>query len=491
MAIKINLEAPEALVREKRVGSLLSYHGTSDDLIQASCNCCLGCGSRSFSQCGSCSNFAATIMTTGVIDAVTINHAPIGCFSDFTSQSTRNRTLSNGRVINGVCAMSTNITERDTVFGAADKLRETIREAFRRFEPKAIFITASCASGIIGDDIEGVANETTQELGIPVVPVYCEGFKSRIWTSGFDASFHGILRHITKPPVKKQEDLINIFNFMGRDTFSGILKRMGLRVNYLVPNATVEQLEHMSEAAASTHICETLGAYIAQGLEQAFGVPEVKSPPPYGLTWSDAWLRELGRLTNREELAEQVIREEHERIAPELERYRKKLAGKRVYVFAGAAYAHNMTNIAHDLGMKVVGITTFHHDQMVDSGDERLNTLARLQDNIGVVEHFNVCNRQPYQAVNILRELDVDILIVRHGGIGTLGAQMGVPVISIDEANTSSLYNGVLHMGQCVEDALNAKKLIDNIKQHVKLPYTQWWMQQDPYYFEAEQEAMF
>ena len=479
MAIKINLEAPEALVREKRVGSLLSYHGTSDDLIQASCNCCLGCGSRSFSQCGSCSNFAATIMTTGVIDAVTINHAPIGCFSDFTSQSTRNRTLSNGRVINGVCAMSTNITERDTVFGAADKLRETIREAFRRFEPKAIFITASCASGIIGDDIEGVANETTQELGIPVVPVYCEGFKSRIWTSGFDASFHGILRHITKPPVKKQEDLINIFNFMGRDTFSGILKRMGL------------QLEHMSEAAASTHICETLGAYIAQGLEQAFGVPEVKSPPPYGLTWSDAWLRELGRLTNREELAEQVIREEHERIAPELERYRKKLAGKRVYVFAGAAYAHNMANIAHDLGMKVVGITTFHHDQMVDSGDERLNTLARLQDNIGVVEHFNVCNRQPYQAVNVLRELDVDILIVRHGGIGTLGAQMGVPVISIDEANTSSLYNGVLHMGQCVEDALNAKKLIDNIKQHVKLPYTQWWMQQDPYYFEAEQEAMF
>ena len=491
MAIKINLEAPEALVREKRVGSLLSYHGTSDDLIQASCNCCLGCGSRSFSQCGSCSNFAATIMTTGVIDAVTINHAPIGCFSDFTSQSTRNRTLSNGRVINGVCAMSTNITERDTVFGAADKLRETIREAFRRFEPKAIFITASCASGIIGDDIEGVANETTQELGIPVVPVYCEGFKSRIWTSGFDASFHGILRHITKPPVKKQEDLINIFNFMGRDTFSGILKRMGLRVNYLVPNATVEQLEHMSEAAASTHICETLGAYIAQGLEQAFGVPEVKSPPPYGLTWSDAWLRELGRLTNREELAEQVIREEHERIAPELERYRKKLAGKRVYVFAGAAYAHNMANIAHDLGMKVVGITTFHHDQMVDSGDERLNTLARLQDNIGVVEHFNVCNRQPYQAVNVLRELDVDILIVRHGGIGTLGAQMGVPVNSIDEANTSSLYNGVLHMGQCVEDALNAKKLIDNIKQHVKLPYTQWWMQQDPYYFEAEQEAMF
>lgn len=136
----------------------------------------------------------------------------------------------------------------------------------------------------------------------------------------------------------------------------------------------------------------------------------------------------------------------------------------------------------------MVGVTTFHHDQKNDSEDERLNTLARLQDNIGVIPHFNVCNRQPYQAVNIMRDLDVDILIVRHGGIGTLGAQMGVPVISIDEANSSALYDGVLHLGQCITDAINAKKLIQNIKKHVKLPYTQWWLEQDPYYFETEQE---
>lgn len=488
MAIPINLDAPEVAVREKRVGSLLSYHGDSTDLIEKSACCALGCGHRSFSQCGSCSNFAATIMASGVRDAVMINHAPIGCFTDFAGYSIYNRPISSGRVLNGVCAMSTNITERDTVFGAVDKLRETIREAYRRFEPKAIFITASCASGIIGDDIEGVANEMEEELGVPIVPIYCEGFKSRIWTTGFDAAFHGIMRKLVKQPEKKQEDLVNLFNFMGRDSFSGVLKRMGLRVNYLVPNSVVGQLEHMSEAACSTHICETLGAYICQGLEQAFGVPEVKSPPPYGLAWSDQWLREIGRLTHHEQQAEEIIAQERARIAPELENYRRSLGGKRVYVFAGAAYAHNMAAIAHDLGMEVVGVTTFHHDQKNDSEDERLNTLARLQDNIGVIPHFNVCNRQPYQAVNIMRDLDVDILIVRHGGIGTLGAQMGVPVISIDEANSSALYDGVLHLGQCITDAINAKKLIQNIKKHVKLPYTQWWLEQDPYYFETEQE---
>lgn len=48
MAIPINLDAPEVAVREKRVGSLLSYHGDSNDLIEKSACCALGCGHRSF-----------------------------------------------------------------------------------------------------------------------------------------------------------------------------------------------------------------------------------------------------------------------------------------------------------------------------------------------------------------------------------------------------------------------------------------------------------
>jgi nitrogenase molybdenum-iron protein alpha chain len=77
----------------------------------------------------------------------------------------------NVRIIN------TNMTEGATVFGGGKLLREGVREAYRRFSPKAIFVTTSCASGIIGDDVESILREEEEDLGIPVVPVFCEGYK--------------------------------------------------------------------------------------------------------------------------------------------------------------------------------------------------------------------------------------------------------------------------------------------------------------------------
>lgn len=109
-----------------------------------------------------------------------------------------------------------NLEERDTVFGAVEKLANTVREVYERVHPKAIFITTSCASGIIGDDVEGTAKELSEELGIPVVGCFCEGFKSRIWTAGFDSAYHSIVN--VKPPERKRTKLISS-NFWGSHIF--------------------------------------------------------------------------------------------------------------------------------------------------------------------------------------------------------------------------------------------------------------------------------
>ena len=105
----------------------------------------------------------------------------------------------------------------------------------------------------------------------------------------------------------------------------------------------------MPEAACSTHICETLGTYVSSVLETDFGVPKVKSPAPFGISWTDNWLREVAKYTGTEDKVEEVIESEHKRIAPELEKLRKQLAGKKIYVFAGDAYAHNVGSVVADL----------------------------------------------------------------------------------------------------------------------------------------------
>lgn len=177
------------------------------------------------------------------------------------------------------------MTEDSTVFGGRDKLREGIKEAYKRFKPKAIFVTTSCASAIIGDDIKSITDEMEKEIKIPVVPVFCEGFRSKIWASGFDAAFHAILTRIVKPPRKKRQELVNMINFNGsaRDYITEILSKFGLIPQFVVPFATIEQISRMSEAAATISICGTLGGYLGNGLEQQYGVPYVKSIQPYGI----------------------------------------------------------------------------------------------------------------------------------------------------------------------------------------------------------------
>ncbi len=60
--------------------------------------------------------------------------------------------------------------------------------------------------------MEGVANDLSEELGIPVIACFCEGFKSKIWTTGFDAAYHSIVRKLVKPPEKKSNK-VNVINF--------------------------------------------------------------------------------------------------------------------------------------------------------------------------------------------------------------------------------------------------------------------------------------
>lgn len=133
------------------------------------------------------------------------------------------------------------------------------------------------------------------------------------------------------------------------DVFTPILGELGLRVNYIVDLATVEDLAQLSEAVATVGFCYTLSSYMAAALEQEFGVTEIKAPQPYGFAGTDAWLREIARVTNKEELAEAYIQKEHERVKPKLKELREKLKGVKGYVATGSAYAHGLITVLREL----------------------------------------------------------------------------------------------------------------------------------------------
>jgi len=477
----------EVEVRERRLHSVLSYHGSAKDLYEKSKKRELKNSGKCYAQCGDCAEGCAETIINHIHDTAVINHAPVGCAVNASQHNLTSRVVSEARglPINKVQIINTNIQEKDTVYGASEKLRKAIFEADKRFKPKAIFISASCASGIIGEDIESVANETESELGYPVVPIYCEGFKAKIWSTGFDAAFHGLLRKIIKAPKEKKNDVINVFNFEGSDTFIPFLKKLNLKVNYVVPLTSLEELERITEAACNATICETLSTYVSASLEEMYGIPEVKAPAPFGINWTDEWIREIAMYTNREELAEQVIEEGHEAIKEELNQLRNRLKGKKLYVISGDSFAHNIANVGKDLGLEIIGANTLHHDQHTDVEGQPNTLNSLIESNGGDIPNFSVCNKQPYQLIKILQKLKPDIVIVRHNGLTTLATRIGIPVILEGDANYSIGYEGVIRMGRRIDEAIRTRKLALNIAKHSKLPYTKWWLEEEnPFYFE-------
>ena len=478
----------EVEIREIRNNSIVAYYGTAKELSRASENNELKCCENTFNQCSDCSAQRAFLQVGLIQDAAVVNHAPIGCAADFSlfQAQKRNGLPRRGQKALDLYAINTNMQEKDTIYGATRKLKNAIFEAYERFHPKVIFITTSCASGIIGEDIESVADETEAQLGIPVIPIYCEGFKSKIWTTGSDAVYHAVVKKLVKPPKKKQMDTINIFNFSDGDAYGPFLAKFGLKVKYFLPLSTVADIETMAESAATGHICETLATYIARGLEEEYGVPEIKSPPPYGIDWTDRWIREVGKITGREELVERVIKEEKERIAPRLEELRKELAGKTVYITTGSSFGHGLASIVTDLGMKVIGQASIHHHQKLDTEEEWANSLNNIIQKCGDIENYMVCTKQPYQVINMLKKLHPDLLIIRHDTFGEIGAKLGIPTYFANDANISMGYDGVISLGEFLLKALSRKHFWKNVADHCKLPYTEWWYEQDVSFFQGE-----
>ena len=475
--------AAEVDIRERRLSSVLSAHGSLDEIVSKS-NCkslCTSC--NSYEQCGTCAQGNANTITLWVRDAAVIVHSPVGCSLESITYA-GNATVELKNQERQVWHLTSNIQEKDTIYGAAKKLNTAIDNAVERFNPRVVFVLASCVTGIIGEDLESIADNKGKEYGIPIVPIYCEGFKSRMWSSGFDAGYHGIFRKLLKEPEKKQKDLVNIFNFIGEDRLKDLLGKAGIRTRYQTPFASLEELQEMTEASCSATFCETLSSYSAAVLEEEYGVIQVKNPPPYGIKWTDDWLREIGSYTGKEKEVEELIKSEHERIQPELDELRSKLKGKKVYVMTGDTFAFQMANVVGDLGMEVVGISPLHHDQVTD-GKGVITSLEKLNEEKPGINNVNVCSKQPYQAIKLIRQANPDFVISRHAGIAAIATKMGISILPEGNKDDSIAYDGVLKLGHRALVALKTQKLTKHLSDHIEFPYTDWWDEDvdDAYYF--------
>lgn len=124
-----------------------------------------------------------------VKDALIITHGPVGCgYYAWGGLREDGVAMHYG----GYC-FSTCLEEDDIIFGAEGKLARAIDEAVAMFTPSTIMICSTCPVGLIGDDVEAVAQAAAQRHGIRVLSFLCEGFKN---VPGFRLSNYGMVDQV-------------------------------------------------------------------------------------------------------------------------------------------------------------------------------------------------------------------------------------------------------------------------------------------------------
>lgn len=465
-------------VREHRLGSITGYSGELKTLSSKTASGTLRNRERCFSQSSSCLSACALGVLAGIRNIAIIYHAPSGCAALAAGTEVTFRQIA-ARVNkkNNTVFVCSDLNENDTVFGAINHLKDIVKQTYENYHPDAIFVSGSCASGVIGEDIDSLVNELQDQYPVPVVPIHCEGFKSRIWATGFDIGDHAILQGIVKPP-KEKRNVINLKNFFesGRKEVEALFAEFGIGVQMLYCNSTIEELSHLSESLATVSICSTLSTYLGNALQEKYGVPYIQTNVPVGIKGFEEWLRQIGKAINISDKVEAYIERQRAKYLPELEKLKEQLKGVKAVIGMGPGFAYEVARVLNELGISVEYILLWHYDQKYDDGKipEELKLTEKLLPNLQV----SVADEQNYEVMNVLRKYKPDIYFSRHPGTAIWANKSGVAAYAVREEYTLFGYERMLTFANNLIATLKNQSLEKNIAAHCKSPYNDWWYEQ-------------
>lgn len=467
-------------VRESKEDRVNDYGGTGLEASRQYAKRCLKKADRSFAQGLQCQQINSMAALMSLEDAVFIAHAPQGCVGCTTLAVDQYRV---GQAHRGVKHIKnphiivSNLDQKSVIFGGEEKLRQSVKKAVERYYPKLIFIFASCASGVIGDDIDAIAADLQKENDALIIPIHCEGFKSKICASGFDAAFIAINKYILKgQKLQTQKNLVNLFapvsiSYADQREMQRMLELIGIETNYIPFYSSLEKIQKIPAAAASTSICKVFADEFMKTLEQDYGIPYSHTVMPIGVRNTDKWFRGIAKIVGKEAEAEEIIKKEHERILPLVDNIRKRLQGKRVFICGGTGRSFAAAALIDDFGMELVGLETPTYDEDAQTDIEYLN---------GIHKNYivDIANMQPFEQVNLVNKLKPDVFI----GVPEWAAKLGIPTTHVLDMKRPTMgYDGLLYLGNKIADQLQNPGFNKKLSKHVRLPYKDSWYEENAF----------
>ena len=377
---------------------------TGEDKFTINCSRPSLAGSVSQRACVFC---GSRVVLYPIADALHLVHGPIGCAA-YTWDI--RGALSSGPEIHRL-SFSTDLREKDVVFGGESKLYRSLTELIDRYTPKAAFVYSTCIVGVIGDDLEAVCRTVSSEKGLPVIPVEAPGF---IGTKkdGYKIACEALLRLVGTGDREAPPLSINIlgdFNIAGELwLLLDYYRQMGIHVNATITgDGRVEDIRNAHKASLNVVQCSGSMMYLAKIMKEKYGIPFMKVSY-FGLEDMSDALYEVAKFFKDDKLmanAREIVRKEFGRLMPIIKEYREKLEGKKAAIYVGGSFKA----ISLIKALRLIGVQTVVVGSQTGTEDEYKIISDLCDDGTIIVDDSN-----PIELASFVKEKQADIFI---GGV--------------------------------------------------------------------------
>jgi nitrogenase molybdenum-iron protein beta chain len=199
---------------------------------------------------------------------------------------------------------STNLGNREVIFGGADRLDELIESTLKVMEAELFVVQSGCIPGLVGDDVASVVGKY-RKRGVPIVFAETSGYRGNNFT-GHETVIRAIIdQYVGAYTGPREAGLVNVWSLLPyqnpfwrgdlgeiRRTLEGI----GLTVNILFGPACagVTEWQSIPRAQFNLVLSPWLGLATARHLEQIYGQPFLHVPAiPIGAKLTSAFLRRV------------------------------------------------------------------------------------------------------------------------------------------------------------------------------------------------------
>jgi nitrogenase molybdenum-cofactor synthesis protein NifE len=354
---------------------------------------CVFCGSR--------------VVLYPIADALHLIHGPIGCAA-YTWDI--RGALSSGPELHRM-SFSTDLSEKEVIFGGETKLYDNLIELINHYQPRAAFIYSTCIVGIIGDDVERICRQVEREKHIPILPVQAPGFQGSK-KDGYKVACEALFKLVGTldlPVPKYSINILGDFNLAGELwILMDYYKRMGIHVNATITgDGRVDAIRNAHNAALNVVQCSGSMIHLARMMKEKYGTPFMHVSY-FGIEDMSDALYEVAKFFKSEELmdkARAIVSEEVSRLLPDLQWYKEKLQGKKAAIYVGGAFKA----ISLIKALRLIGVKTVIVGSQTGNADD-YEILKKLSDEDTII----VDDSNPVELSHFVKEKNADVFI---GGV--------------------------------------------------------------------------